>query len=462
MELRRWQEGEVLGEHEMQTARAPADRRELPGASEVGQAMRSLQAPQSGPATRLDDGVGARMSRLFGVDLTGTRVVPASPVATGATKAVTKDGEVHFRAGAYRPGTPDGDWLIAHELAHVVQQRGGRAERAGTPREIEREADRAATFVARGWFAPIALRAQPSAAYAFHEGEAHDEVGDEVGDEVSGDTNDARRDSPEGVDAKAHEPASQPEDARHATDAGADGHEDGGEHDALAADEHAISAPLPAEDAPGTAPAGGGGPAPKPQEAQSVAAAKPEAGLAQLHGVRPDKLMLLFGQVHTANAVDASKARAAQKANPPRQLSTGEAAAPAGTSSAKPAAGGPAGGKAAAGAASGDAAAAKDPAAAANRAAGAPEHPVKAEVPGGEAAKKTQQDQATAQREAVTQVIDAVKRSISSWFGSLFGHGEQEGDARTPKMSEDEARRMSGSVDQLPTTASDVSTDTGP
>jgi hypothetical protein len=38
--------------------------------------------------------------------------------------AVTKDGTMHFRAGAYQPGTPEGDWLIAHELAHVVQQRG--------------------------------------------------------------------------------------------------------------------------------------------------------------------------------------------------------------------------------------------------------------------------------------------------------------------------------------------------
>jgi hypothetical protein len=77
-----------------------------------------------GPAVSLEPAVAARMSRLFGVDLTRTAVVPDSPAATGATKAVTKDGEVHFRAGAYQPNTPEGDRLIAHELAHIVQLRG--------------------------------------------------------------------------------------------------------------------------------------------------------------------------------------------------------------------------------------------------------------------------------------------------------------------------------------------------
>ncbi|HET7500056.1 MAG TPA: DUF4157 domain-containing protein, partial [Kofleriaceae bacterium] len=324
-EARRWIErGEELAELTEASARPAGTRQELPGASEVRQAMRSLQAPPgAGQPTRLEDALGTRMSRLFGVDLTGTRVVPDSPAATGATKAVTQDGEVHFRAGAYRPGTPQGDWLIAHELAHVVQQRADRGERTGTTKEIEREADRAATLVSRGSFAPIALRAQPAAAYAFHEGEAHDEVGDDATEDTRG----AHEPSPEKVNAKPDAPASPPDEAHHATDAGADGHEDAGEHDALTADEHAISAPLPAEDAPGGAPAGGGGPAPKPQkEAPSVASAKPEAGLAQLHGVRPDKLTLLFGQVRTANTADVGKERAAQKANPPRQMSTGEAA----------------------------------------------------------------------------------------------------------------------------------------
>jgi hypothetical protein len=88
---------------------------------------------------------------------------------------------MHFRAGAYQPGTREGDWLIAHELAHVVQQRGGLGERAGTRKELEHEADHAAASAMQGRAAPIALHAQPTAAYAFHEGESHDE-----GDAASG------------------------------------------------------------------------------------------------------------------------------------------------------------------------------------------------------------------------------------------------------------------------------------
>lgn len=121
------------------------------------------------------------MSQLFQLDLKGVEVVPDSPVATGSAKAVTKDGRVHFRAGAYQPGTPEGDWLIAHELAHVVQQRASRGELPGTRKELEREADRAATSAARGRPAPIMLRAQPTAAYAFNEAETHSSGIDEIG-----------------------------------------------------------------------------------------------------------------------------------------------------------------------------------------------------------------------------------------------------------------------------------------
>ena len=39
--------------------------------------------------------------------------------------AFTTGKDVVFRAGSYRPGTPDGDRLIAHELGHVVEQSTG-------------------------------------------------------------------------------------------------------------------------------------------------------------------------------------------------------------------------------------------------------------------------------------------------------------------------------------------------
>ena len=110
-------------------------------------------------ARALEARLGGSLSRLFGSDLTGARIHPDSPAVTGTTKAVARNGEIHFRPGAYRPGTAGGDWLIAHELAHVVQQRGDGGGRAGTRTELEREADRAASRVVRGLPAEIALRA---------------------------------------------------------------------------------------------------------------------------------------------------------------------------------------------------------------------------------------------------------------------------------------------------------------
>ena len=41
-----------------------------------------------------------------------------------SAKAFATGTDVYFAKGQYNPGSADGDHLIAHELAHVVQQRG--------------------------------------------------------------------------------------------------------------------------------------------------------------------------------------------------------------------------------------------------------------------------------------------------------------------------------------------------
>lgn len=123
---------------------------------------------------RLDVAQQWRMSQAFGFDFSGVSIHRDSPLATGAMRALVKDTEIHFRRGAYAPGTPAGDRLIAHELAHIVQQRASDAAGDASHRELEREADRAAALVARGHAAPIALRAQLGATYAFSDEEDHD------------------------------------------------------------------------------------------------------------------------------------------------------------------------------------------------------------------------------------------------------------------------------------------------
>ena len=46
-----------------------------------------------------------------------------------SARAFATGTDVYFAQGEYKPGTADGDKLIAHELAHVVQQRGAADQR---------------------------------------------------------------------------------------------------------------------------------------------------------------------------------------------------------------------------------------------------------------------------------------------------------------------------------------------
>ncbi len=49
-----------------------------------------------------------------------------------AARALTHGNDVFFRLGEYAPGTPEGQHLLAHELAHVVQR-----DRFGAPGNLE-------------------------------------------------------------------------------------------------------------------------------------------------------------------------------------------------------------------------------------------------------------------------------------------------------------------------------------
>ena len=101
----------------------------LPG-GQVHPAVQSEINTSRGGGTSLDTGVQSRFSESLG-DLSDVRVhtddrsdqlnrsVSARAFATGT--------DVFFARGEYNPGSASGDRLIAHELAHVVQQRGAPA-----------------------------------------------------------------------------------------------------------------------------------------------------------------------------------------------------------------------------------------------------------------------------------------------------------------------------------------------
>ena len=93
----------------------------------------------------LDAGTRARMESRLGVDLSRVRIHADAQAARSAEDvdalAYTVGEDVVFAAGEYSPRTPDGQRLLAHELAHVVQQSGGAGPMALTPgcRRIARQ-----------------------------------------------------------------------------------------------------------------------------------------------------------------------------------------------------------------------------------------------------------------------------------------------------------------------------------
>jgi len=81
------------------------------------------------PGRPLDARSRSYFEPRLGADLSTVRVhddatAAASAHAVGAN-AYAVGADIVFAAGKHAPGTPHGDRLLAHELAHVLQQRGG-------------------------------------------------------------------------------------------------------------------------------------------------------------------------------------------------------------------------------------------------------------------------------------------------------------------------------------------------
>jgi hypothetical protein len=109
-----------------------------------------------GRGSELRPDVRTRLEGVFGQDFSGVRV-HTDERAAGMTeslgaRALTVGSDVAFARGEYRPGTVTGDALIAHELAHTVQQQA--PETQGAPEQgLEVEADESAVeAVAELWF----------------------------------------------------------------------------------------------------------------------------------------------------------------------------------------------------------------------------------------------------------------------------------------------------------------------
>ncbi len=119
---------------------------EVPVSRDVGQDPLGL-----GKGTALDAGTRSGMENTFGRDFSHVRVHSGAEGARAASsanaRAFTSGSDIAFGSGEYQPGTPVGDALIAHEMAHVVQQTGterGPRDRVTDDPQMDAEADLAA------------------------------------------------------------------------------------------------------------------------------------------------------------------------------------------------------------------------------------------------------------------------------------------------------------------------------
>jgi len=107
----------------------------------------------------LDPGIRSEMESAYGEDFSGVRVHTDDFAEAAAesleARAFTRGQDIYFNRGVYSPGTPAGKETLAHELAHVAQQRGSSANPGASLIDqgsdvFEREADQAAATVAAG------------------------------------------------------------------------------------------------------------------------------------------------------------------------------------------------------------------------------------------------------------------------------------------------------------------------
>lgn len=119
-------------------------------------------AQDKGGGQPLEGGAREKMEGAFGADFSGVKVHTGSEAAQDLNaRAFAQGSDLHFAPGQYDPQGQDGQHLLAHELAHVVQT-GGQADAGPAAKSAggasvsspgdahEQAADRAADAVMRG------------------------------------------------------------------------------------------------------------------------------------------------------------------------------------------------------------------------------------------------------------------------------------------------------------------------
>lgn len=90
------------------------------------------------------------LESAFGASLRDVRIHQAALVSAPGVVACTRGPDIYFAPGRYDPGSEAGRDILGHELAHVLQQRFGRAHGGASRWRLEAEACLVGRQVARG------------------------------------------------------------------------------------------------------------------------------------------------------------------------------------------------------------------------------------------------------------------------------------------------------------------------
>jgi hypothetical protein len=113
---------------------------------QIDAAPASVDAALASPDSPLEPALRQDMEQCFGCDFSLVRVHSGGAAEQSArevnARAYTIGHHIVFGAGRFAPGTQEGRQLIAHELAHVVQQ----STSYSVPRIVQRSPDKKADF----------------------------------------------------------------------------------------------------------------------------------------------------------------------------------------------------------------------------------------------------------------------------------------------------------------------------
>lgn len=157
----------------VKAARAPGG-----GNSFALQLLAGIPMPSMGGADQGDGGKGraegggtplprdflGRMEGAFGQSFGNVRVKSGAKAAVPGAKAWTQ-GETIFMPDGLRPGDPDQERVLTHELSHVVQQRAGERSGAAAPQSAgEADAEKAAEAIEEGKAPTVGVQSSPEVA----------------------------------------------------------------------------------------------------------------------------------------------------------------------------------------------------------------------------------------------------------------------------------------------------------